>query len=117
MRGSKLKSLFYAGILGMFAVGINACTPWPNEGGGGISERRAVESPELSALADRLQNAIELGAHTSYAAQTAEAQMQLTRVRRLWEAGFIADYTIEYQKLDVLVQDIEAHITSRKRVR
>ncbi len=97
-----------------------ACTPWPIEGTGGFAERRSSVSPELSDLANRLKYAIEQGARTSYAAQTAEAELQLTRAQRTWDAGFIEDYTKNYQILEVLVRDIESHGTStqgpRKRI-
>jgi outer membrane murein-binding lipoprotein Lpp len=102
------------------------CTPWPQEGGGGFAERHpiassATASSELRSLADRLQSAIERGARQSYAAQTAEAELQLVRAQRTWDAGFVEDYIKDYQVLVVLVQDVEAHISgsnrsSRKRV-
>ena len=92
-----------------------ACTPWPIEGTGGFAERHSSSSPvpsqELIDLADRLNYAIERGARTSYAAQTAEAELQLTRAQRTWDAGFVADYARNYQLLDVLIKDVEAHIS------
>jgi hypothetical protein len=100
------------GIL-VICAGLSAtasCTPWPDEGGGGFAERRPSQSPELLGLAHRLQNSIERGARHSYAAQTAEAELQLTRAQRTWSAGFVEDYIKDYQVLDVLVQDVEAHI-------
>ncbi len=107
-----------------------ACTPWPEEGRGGFAERRPISSSsstnlspasfspassELSNLADRLQSAIERGARNSYAAQTAEAELQLTRAQRTWDAGFVEDYIKDYQVLVVLVQDVEAHVSGSNR--
>ena len=118
----------FIAITAVLAFGLlNAgCTPWPIEGTGGFAERHSstspLPSPELTNLSDRLNSAIKRGARTSYAAQTAEAELQLTRAQRTWDAGFIEDYIKDYQLLDVLVQDIESHIgasnkASRKRVR
>lgn len=108
--------------IAIFVCSLNAaCTPWPIEGTGGFAERHSSISPELSNLADRLNYAIERGARTYYAAQTAEAELQLTRAQRTWDAGFVEDYSKNYQLLEVLVRDVEAHTgisakVSRKRI-
>jgi hypothetical protein len=120
----QLKFAFLIPCIGL--TSLTSCTPWPQEGGGGFAERHpiassATASSELTSLADRLQFAIERGARQSYAAQTAEAELQLVRAQRTWDAGFVEDYIKDYQVLVVLVQDVEAHISgsnrsSRKRV-
>ncbi len=126
MRSLQLKKVARRGIsarwlaIGVLLLTVSACTPWPDEGSGGIAERRPVESSELSALADRLQATIERGSRNSYAAQTAEAELQLVRARRTWAAGFVEDYTTDYQVLEVLIRDIEAHVgasSTRRRKR
>lgn len=92
------------------AATLGGCTPWPDEGTGGIAERRPSENEELLRLERRLQDAIARGSRHSYAAQTAEAELQLIRTRRTWSAGFAEDYVTNYEVLDVLVRDIEAHV-------
>ncbi len=100
----------FSTCIAIFLCSFNAaCTPWPIEGTGGFAERHSSVSPELSNLADRLNYAIRRGARTSYAAQTAEAELQLIRAQRTWDAGFIEDYSKNYQLLEVLVRDVEAH--------
>ena len=86
------------------------CTPWPDEGTGGIAERRPSDNDELESLELRLQDAIARGSRHSYAAQTAEAELQLIRTRRTWSAGFSEDYVRNYETLNVLVTDIERHV-------
>lgn len=94
-------------VTGALAAG---CTPWPDEGTGGIAERREPDNVEIARLEARLQDAIARGARHSYAAQTAEAELQLIRVRRTWTAGFNEDYITNFEVLDTLVTDIEAHV-------
>lgn len=89
---------------------IGGCTPWPDEGGGGIAERRPSDNSELAELELRLQDVIARGSRQHYAAQTAEAEIQLVRTRRTYSAGFAADYAANYQLLSLQVRDIEAHI-------
>ena len=95
----------------------SGCTSWPEEGGGGIAERRPAENVELTALEIRLQDAIARGSRHAYAAQTAEAELQLIRTRRTWTAGFTDDYLTNFATLDVLVRDIEAHVRHRPQQR
>ena len=99
-----------AGLFGLLALLAAGCTPWPDEGTGGIAERKPTENVEIARLELRLQDAIARGARHSYAAQTAEAELQLIRVRRTWSAGFSEDYITNYELLDVLVTDIEGHL-------
>lgn len=102
--------LVRAAALAVSCLASAACTPWPDEGTGGLAERRAPENPEIARLEARLQDAIARGARHAYAAQTAEAELQLVRVRRTWSAGFAEDFLTDYELLDVLVADIEAHL-------
>jgi len=97
-------------MLALGCLSAAACTPWPDEGTGGLAERRAPDNPDIARLESRLEDAIARGARHAYAAQTAEAELQLVRVRRTWSAGFAEDYLTNYELLDVLVTDIEAHL-------
>ncbi|MBY0610789.1 MAG: hypothetical protein K2P80_01265 [Beijerinckiaceae bacterium] len=107
---SRLRRLALPAALGAALCGAVGCTPWPDEGTGGIAERRPAENDELQRLERRLEDAIARGSRHSYAAQTAEAELQLIRTRRTWSAGFAEDYVTNYEVLDVLVRDIEAHV-------
>ena len=106
-RSLLVRRLGLAGLIVLLAAG---CTPWPDEGTGGIAERRPTENVEITRLEMRLEDAIARGARNSYAAQTAEAELQLIRVRRTWTAGFTEDYITNYEVLQALVTDIEAHV-------
>ena len=97
-------------LLSAALAGAGGCTPWPDAGTGGIAERRPSENDELLLLERRLADAIARGSRHAYAAQTAEAELQLIRTRRTWSAGFAEDYVTNYEVLDVLVRDIEAHV-------
>ena len=110
MRGRHPLSRVFA--LAMMAMIGSGCTPWPDEGTGGIAERRPTENDELASLEIRLDDVIARGSRHAYAAQTAEAELQLIRTRRTWSAGFVEDYVRNYEVLNVLVTDIERHVRS-----
>ena len=97
-------------LVSLLLLGAAGCTAWPDEGTGGIAERKPTDNVEIARLESRLQDAIARGARNAYAAQTAEAELQLIRVRRTWTAGFQEDYITNFEVLEVLVTDIEAHV-------
>ena len=113
MRG-RLRSSVAMGcavLLGCAALpGLGGCTAWPDEGTGGLAERRPSADPVLAEMEARLDGVIARGARSKAAALTDEAEVQLIRARRSFEAGFVVDSARDAARLDRLLAAIESRV-------
>lgn len=95
----------------LFALG--ACSSWPDEGRGGLAERRAVADPTLQALVDRFERQRQRGADRLAAGLVDETKTMLVRAQRNAAAGIADDFAVDLDYLKTLLDQIERHIPGR----
>lgn len=79
----------------LIAVGLAACTSWPEEGTGGLAERRLPDDDRIAALSERFQRQRQAGGDVHAAGLVNETAHLIVRAQRNSSAGFQDDLEID----------------------
>ncbi len=90
-----------------------ACTNWPEEGRGGLAERRVIVDPVLQSLVDRFEGQRRRGAERFAAGLTDETKTLFVRAQRNHIAGIEDDFALDLAHLQTLLDRIERQIPGR----
>ena len=87
--------------------------PWPDEGRGGLAERRPSTDARIDNLSDQLVVLISRNARYYAAAETADAERLLIQIRRQSEGGFPEDTEIDIARFKQKLAMIERQLPRR----
>jgi hypothetical protein len=96
-------------------LGIGAVTEWPDEGTGGLAERRPTTYQSLADLEYRMWQLESAGAREYAASDFAEAELLLIRIRREVAAGLEMDADTHISLLEHRFDVIERRLGERSR--
>lgn len=91
-------------------------TPWPDNGTGGLAERRPSVDPKISLLNDRMLDMVERGARYYDAAAFQDAEMLMVKIRRESEGQFPEDTVIDIARLEKKLDAIDRNLPPRPTV-
>lgn len=97
-------------LIAGFALLLGACASWPDEGGGGLAERRPTEEPRLEQALRRFEGQRARGAETHAAGLSHEISTLFVRAQRNKAAGILDDLELDLIRLGTLLDAIERRL-------
>lgn len=105
--------LLLAAGLALAGCEASTFTPWPENGTGGLAERRPSTDVRIDQLSDELITLIARNARYYAAAETDDAEKLLIKIRRQSEGAFGEDAEIDIARLKLKFAAIERQLPRR----
>lgn len=95
-------------MLAMLTLG--GCTSWPENGRGGLAERRVIAEPRLENLARRFEGQRLRGAELHAAGLSSEARTLFVRAQRNHSAEIYDDFELDLLYIARLLDAIDKYL-------